>query len=207
MYEFITGRFPEQMDIKTEEELMSDMHRKHKKAPASREQLILCNLRMVLYMVRKYSCEEIEPAELFSVGSIGLIHAIDTFDTARKARLSAYAFRCIENEIRMYLRKWKSWQREIPEEMIPETKPADSCWKRLEGKETVREISRALLLLPEKEQQVVCLRFGFGADGYADPENDGMTQKSAAVRLGFSQSYISRLERKGLVRLKNFLTS
>ncbi len=174
----------------------------------SRRELIVHNLRLVVYIARKFDgTTQLE--DLVSIGTIGLIKAVNTFCPDRNIKLATYASRCIENEILMYMRKCASRRGEIS---IDE--PLNIDWDGNElllsdvlgsdgdevGREIEQEDERFLLLgfvdkLPPREKQIMEMRFGM--NGY--PE---YTQKQVADALGISQSYISRLEKRIIGKLK-----
>ena len=168
------------------------------------------NLRLVVYIARRFENTGVGIEDLVSIGTIGLIKAINTYKPEKLIKLATYASRCIENEILMYLRKTASQKSEISfdeplntdwdgnELLLSDilgTEP-DSVIRPIED-ETDRELLRSSLsLLSEKEQTIIKLRFGI--DG-----NREYTQKEVADLLGISQSYISRLEKRIITRLKN----
>lgn len=168
------------------------------------------NLRLVVYIARRFENTGVGIEDLVSIGTIGLIKAINTYRPEKQIKLATYASRCIENEILMYLRKTASQKSEISfdeplntdwdgnELLLSDilgTEP-DSVIRPIED-ETDRELLRSSLsLLSEKEQTIIKLRFGI--DG-----NREYTQKEVADLLGISQSYISRLEKRIITRLKN----
>ncbi|MEE0809244.1 MAG: sigma-70 family RNA polymerase sigma factor [Acutalibacteraceae bacterium] len=174
----------------------------------SKRELIVHNLRLVVYIARKFDgTTQLE--DLISIGTIGLIKAVNTFCPERNIKLATYASRCIENEILMYMRKCASRRGEIS---IDE--PLNIDWDGNElllsdvlgsdgdevGREIEQEDERFLLLglvdkLPPREKQIMEMRFGM--NGY--PE---YTQKQVADSLGISQSYISRLEKRIISKLK-----
>ena len=174
----------------------------------SKRELIVHNLRLVVYIARKFDgTTQLE--DLISIGTIGLIKAVNTFCPERNIKLATYASRCIENEILMYMRKCASRRGEIS---IDE--PLNIDWDGNElllsdvlgsdgdevGREIEQEDERFLLLrlvdkLPPREKQIMEMRFGM--NGY--PE---YTQKQVADALGISQSYISRLEKRIIGKLK-----
>lgn len=174
----------------------------------SKRELIVHNLRLVVYIARKFDgTTQLE--DLISIGTIGLIKAVNTFCPERNIKLATYASRCIENEILMYMRKCASRRGEIS---IDE--PLNIDWDGNElllsdvlgsdgdevGREIEQEDERFLLLglvdkLPPREKQIMEMRFGM--NGY--PE---YTQKQVADALGISQSYISRLEKRIISKLK-----
>ncbi|MBR5467713.1 MAG: RNA polymerase sporulation sigma factor SigE [Firmicutes bacterium] len=172
--------------------------------------LIEHNLRLVVYIARKFENTGINVEDLISIGTIGLIKAINTFKTEKKIKLATYASRCIENEILMYLRRNARTKGEVS---IDE--PLNVDWEGNElllsdilgtdgdviCKELEDEVDRGLLRkamdkLSKRERKIVQLRFGIDNDG------EEKTQKEVADLLGISQSYISRLEKKIIERLK-----
>ena len=177
--------------------------------PEARDVLIERNLRLVAHIVKKYFTQNADQEDLISIGTIGLIKGISSFDPSKGARLATYAARCIENEILMYLRKNSGQRSEIS---IDE--PLNTDWDGNElllsdilgtdGEEVYRpleeSVDRALLRraiekLPERERLIITLRFGLES-------GNEQTQKEVADRLGISQSYISRLEKRIIRRLK-----
>ena len=175
----------------------------------AREKLIVHNLRLVVYIARKFESAGVNIEDLISIGTIGLIKAVNTFCADRNIKLATYASRCIENEILMYLRKNSSQKNEIS---IDE--PLNTDWDGNElllsdilgsdgdevGRGLEQEDERYLLLgfvneLPAREKQIMEMRFGM--NGYRE-----YTQKQVADALGISQSYISRLEKRIIVKLK-----
>ena len=172
--------------------------------------LIERNLRLVVYIARKFENTGINVEDLISIGTIGLIKAINTFRTDKKIKLATYASRCIENEILMYLRRNTRTKSEIS---IDE--PLNIDWEGNElllsdilgtevniiSRELEDEVDKELLntalgKLSTREKKIVELRFGLYAGG------EEKTQKEVADLLGISQSYISRLEKKIISRLK-----
>ncbi len=177
--------------------------------PAARDVLITHNLRLVVYIARKFENSGVGIEDLISIGTIGLIKAVNTFCPSRNIKLATYSSRCIENEILMYLRKNSQLRNELS---IDE--PLNVDWEGNElllsdiivrepdliNRDIEQEAERHLLLecvarLSEREQLIMRLRFGL--DG-----NKEHTQKEVADLLGISQSYISRLEKKIIRRLK-----
>ncbi len=167
------------------------------------------NLRLVVYIAKRFENTGVGIEDLISIGTIGLIKAVNTYNPEKKIKLATYASRCIENEILMFLRKTSSQKNEISfdeplntdwdgnELLLSDilgTEP-DSVIRPIED-ETDRELlARALLHLDEKEQLIIKMRFGL----YGETER---TQKEVADLLGISQSYISRLEKRIIGRLK-----
>ncbi|GGI97299.1 hypothetical protein GCM10010885_03600 [Alicyclobacillus cellulosilyticus] len=171
--------------------------------------LIERNLRLVVYIARKFENTGVHIEDLVSIGTIGLIKAVNTFDPSKKIKLATYASRCIENEILMFLRRNNKVRAEVSfdeplnvdwdgnELLLSDvmgTDP-DTIYRNLE-----EEVDRALLYdaldkLSERERTIMELRFGLRT-------GQEMTQKDVADRLGISQSYISRLEKRIIKRLR-----
>ena len=177
--------------------------------PAARQTLIERNLRLVVYIARRFENTGINIEDLISIGTIGLIKAINTFRADKNIKLATYASRCIENEILMYLRKISSQRTEVSLD-----EPLNTDWdgKELllsdvlgtEGDVVMRpieaDVDRKLLRdavakLSGREQEIITMRFGLGG-------RRELTQKEVADRLGISQSYISRLEKRIITRLR-----
>ena len=177
----------------------------------ARELLIEHNLRLVVYIAKKFDNTGVGVEDLISIGTIGLIKAINTFKSDKKIKLATYASRCIENEILMYLRRNSKTKLEVS---IDE--PLNVDWDGNElllsdilgteedviSKDIEHEVEKTLLdkaieKLNSREQTIVKLRFGINM-----PEGSEKTQKEVADMLGISQSYISRLEKKIMKRLK-----
>ena len=177
--------------------------------PAARQTLIERNLRLVVYIARRFENTGINIEDLISIGTIGLIKAINTFRADKNIKLATYASRCIENEILMYLRKNSSQRTEVSLD-----EPLNTDWdgKELllsdvlgtEGDVVLRPIeadadrkllSDAVGMLSQRERAIITMRFGL----WGQKE---LTQKEVADRLGISQSYISRLEKRIILRLR-----
>ena len=167
------------------------------------------NLRLVVYIARKFENSGVGIEDLISIGTIGLIKAVNTFRPSKNIKLATYASRCIENEILMFLRKTNNIRNEISldeplnvdwdgnELLLSDilgTEP-DSVMRPLEDDVDRALLLRALSRLPPRERQIISMRFGIDL-----PE--AMTQKEVADYLGISQSYISRLEKRIIARLK-----
>ena len=178
----------------------------------ARQALIEHNLRLVVYIARRFENTGVNIEDLISIGTIGLIKAIGTFNPDKKIKLATYASRCIENEILMFLRKKSSHRAEIS---IDE--PLNTDWDGNElllsdvlgtdGEEVIKpieeDVERQLLMeavdrLEERERSIILMRFGL--EGYEE-----LTQKEVADLLGISQSYISRLEKRIILRLRREL--
>lgn len=176
-----------------------------------KSQLIERNLRLVVYIARRFENTGVGIEDLISIGTIGLIKAINTYQPAKNIKLATYASRCIENEILMYLRRNSKTKLEVSideplnvdwdgnELLLSDILGTDEdvIYKDLEDEIEKKLLNAAISRLSPRERKIVELRFGLGgADG------DEMTQKEVADLLGISQSYISRLEKKIMKRLK-----
>lgn len=175
----------------------------------ARAVLIERNLRLVVYIARKFENTGVGVEDLVSIGTIGLIKAVNTFDPDKKIKLATYASRCIENEILMYLRRNSKVKSEISfdeplnidwdgnELLLSDILGTDNdlIYRYLEDETDKELLDLALRKLNEREKRIMELRFGL---------NDGVekTQKEVADMLGISQSYISRLEKRIIKRLK-----
>ncbi len=181
------------------------------RAKDARSVLIEHNLRLVVYIARKFDNTGIGVEDLISIGTIGLIKAINSFDPGKKIKLATYASRCIENEILMYLRRNNKTRMEVSideplnvdwdgnELLLSDILGTDEdvIYKGLEGEVDRMLLNKAIDKLSDREKTIVCLRFGLNTiDGKE------RTQKEVADLLGISQSYISRLEKKIMLRLK-----
>ncbi len=176
---------------------------------AARDALITHNLRLVVYLAKKYESSGVPTEDLISIGTIGLIKAVNTYSPDRCIKLATYASRCIGNEILMYLRKSSNRRQEASideplnvdgdgnELLLSDILGSDEnqISQRLEQDAERAVLRRAVAALSPRERQIIELRFGL-ADGVE------RTQKEAADALGISQSYISRLEKRILHQLK-----
>ena len=177
----------------------------------ARKQLIEHNLRLVVYIAQKFDNTGVGVEDLISIGTIGLIKAINTFDVDKNIKLATYASRCIENEILMYLRRNNKTKLEVSideplnvdwdgnELLLSDILGTDEdiIYRDLEDETERKLLNAAIDRLNPREQKIVKLRFGLGRE-----QEDEMTQKEVADLLGISQSYISRLEKKIMKRLK-----
>lgn len=175
----------------------------------AKAELIQRNLRLVVYIARKFDNTGVESDDLISIGTMGLIKAINSFKTDKNIKLATYASRCIENEILMYLRRIARLKSEISFDEPLNTDfegnelllsdilgtSADSVYGDIEANAEKEQLKEALKKLSERERKIMFLRFGLGG-------GEEMTQKDVADLLGISQSYISRLEKKIILRLK-----
>ena len=173
--------------------------------------LIEHNLRLVVYIAQKFDNTGVGVEDLISIGTIGLIKAINTFNPEKKIKLATYASRCIENEILMYLRRNNKTRMEVSideplnvdwdgnELLLSDIlgTEEDVIYQGLEQEAEHRVLGSAISKLSEREQVIVKLRFGINM-----PEGREKTQKEVADLLGISQSYISRLEKRIMKRLR-----
>ena len=177
----------------------------------ARKMLIEHNLRLVVYIAKKFDNTGVGVEDLISIGTIGLIKAINTFDPDKNIKLATYASRCIENEILMYLRRNSKTKMEVSideplnvdwdgnELLLSDIlgTEEDAVYKDLENDAEKKVLIKAISRLSGREQMIIRMRFGLGtADG------EEKTQKEVADMLGISQSYISRLEKKIMQRLR-----
>lgn len=177
----------------------------------ARSALIEHNLRLVVYIAKKFDNTGVGVEDLISIGTIGLIKAINTFKADKNIKLATYASRCIENEILMYLRRNNKTKLEVSideplnvdwdgnELLLSDIlgTEEDIIYKDIETEVEKKLLSKAIEILSEREKMIIELRFGLGT-----PDGEEMTQKEVADLLGISQSYISRLEKKIIKRLK-----
>ncbi len=173
--------------------------------------LIERNLRLVVYIAKKFDNTGVGVEDLISIGTIGLIKAINTFKMDKKIKLATYASRCIENEILMYLRRSAKTKMEVSideplnvdwdgnELLLSDIlgTEEDMIYRDMEDEVNKELLKKAMTILSEREKQIVELRFGL-----SNEKGEEMTQKEVADLLGISQSYISRLEKKIMKRLK-----
>lgn len=177
----------------------------------AKKMLIEHNLRLVVYLAKKFENTGICVEDLISIGTIGLIKGINTFNPDKNIKLATYASRCIENEILMYLRRNNKVKLEVSideplnvdwdgnELLLSDILGTDEdiIYRDMENEVEIGLLRSAVERLGAREREIICLRFGLG-------QKDGkeLTQKEVADKLGISQSYISRLEKKIMVRLK-----
>lgn len=173
--------------------------------------LIEHNLRLVVYIAKKFDNTGVGVEDLISIGTIGLIKAINTFNPVKKIKLATYASRCIENEILMYLRRNSKTKLEVSideplnvdwdgnELLLSDILGTDEdvIYKDIESEVERNLLGKAIGKLTKREQTIVRLRFGINM-----PDGREKTQKEVADLLGISQSYISRLEKRIMKRLK-----
>ncbi len=198
----------------TEEEELKLLKRLMNKDKEAKNILVEKNLRLVVYIAKKFESSGVNIEDLISIGTIGLMKAINSYDLSKNIKLATYASRCIENEILMYLRKNNKIKTEIsidePINIDSEGNDLslgdilgtdnDSIYKSVEEEENKKILKNAIQGLNKREKTIMQLRYGF--DG-----KDELTQKEVADRLGISQSYISRLEKKVINNLRNDFTA
>ena len=175
----------------------------------AREELIVRNLRLVVYIARKFENTGIPIEDLISIGTLGLIKAINTFRISKNIKLATYASRCIENEILMYLRKTNSLKAEVSyfeplnvdwdgnELLLSDIlgSEPDEVYRDIESEDERSRLYKAVASLNRRERQIMTMRFGIGG-------GREYTQKEVADALGISQSYISRLEKRIIEKIK-----
>lgn len=185
-------------------------------AKQARSTLIEHNLRLVVYIAKRFDNTGVGVEDLISIGTIGLIKAINTYNKDKNIKLATYASRCIENEILMYLRKSNKLRYEVSideplnvdwdgnELLLSDILGTDEdvIVKELENEVEQKMLRKAISKLSDREKLIINLRFGLDND-----EQEAMTQKEVADYLGISQSYISRLEKKIMKRLKKEMVS
>ncbi len=174
-----------------------------------RDSLIEHNLRLVVYISRRFENTGVDPDDLISVGTIGLIKAVNSFNAEKNIKLATYASRCIENEILMHLRRTTKLKSEVSFDEPLNTDAegnelvlsdvmgteGDVVYKKIENGVETELLGLALTKLNDREREIMELRYGLNGD-------EEKTQREVADMLGISQSYISRLEKKIIVRLK-----
>ena len=204
-----TDVLPPPLDTEEEAYVLSQLD--GRREGDARKVLIERNLRLVVYIARKFENTGIGVEDLISIGTIGLIKAIQTFKPDKKIKLATYASRCIENEILMYLRRTSKSRMEVSideplnvdwdgnELLLSDIlgSDEDDLLKELENETDRRVLREALETLNDRERLIIRLRFGINGN-----EGREKTQKEVADMLGISQSYISRLEKKIILQLK-----
>ncbi len=197
---------PPPLEREDEERAISALERGDE---AARQELIEHNLRLVVYISKRFENTGINIEDLISIGTIGLIKAVNTFKSGKNIKLATYASRCIENEILMYLRKISSQRTEISFDEPLNTDwdgnelllsdilgtDDDEVYRPLEDDADKQMLMEAIDSLSERERSIILMRFGL-------PGGKEYTQKEVADKMGISQSYISRLEKRIIDRLR-----
>lgn len=200
------GSFPKPLTAEEEREYLAQMEQGDR---AARDALIERNLRLVAHVVKKYYCTQSNQEDLLSIGTIGLIKGISTFQPSKGARLATYAARCIENEILMYFRSQKKLQGEVSlADSIDTDKEGnalqlmdvvgvdDTMLDDIHDRDSALRLRRLVAeTLTAREAEIIRLRYGLGG-------TVPLTQKEVASSFGISRSYVSRIEKKALEKLR-----
>ena len=200
---------PAPLDANEEQKMIEALETNEKEK--AKKSLIEHNLRLVVYIAKKFDNTGVGVEDLISIGTIGLIKAINTFNPTKKIKLATYASRCIENEILMYLRRNNKTKREVSideplnvdwdgnELLLSDIlgTEEDTIYKDLENEAERRLLIHAISKLSNRERMIIRMRYGLD-----NPSGEEKTQKEVADFLGISQSYISRLEKKIMLRLR-----
>ncbi len=201
-----TGSFPKPL---TQEEERHYLELSAKGDLDARNILIERNLRLVAHIMKKYYAQGSDQEDLISIGTIGLIKGITTFDPSKGARLATYAARCVENEILMHFRSQKKSSQDVSLSDYIETgtdgaalslmdvvSQDDDLFEQVTNRELLRQMGKAVdTVLTEQERQVICMRYGLGGQ---TPRR----QREVAQATGISRSYVSRIEKRALEKLK-----
>lgn len=201
-----SGSFPQPL---TEEEEQKFLALSAQGDLEARNILVERNLRLVAHIMKKYYAQTADQEDLISIGTIGLIKGITTFDPGKGARLATYAARCVENEILMYFRAGRKSAQDVslsdyidtgtdgaPLALQDVVSEDTDLMEQVAGKESVRNLRRAMdSCLTEQEQLVIRLRYGLGTE-------EPLRQREVADRTGISRSYVSRIEKRALGKLR-----
>ncbi len=207
----VSTSFPQPLSSAEERKYFEEMKKGSKEA---KNKLVEHNLRLVAHIIKKYYSNSTEQDDLISIGTIGLIKAVSTFDYEKGARFATYASRCIENEILMYFRNKKKYAQDISfsdpidvdkdgnslslmDVMADEKSVTEDIENKLQSEELYRAINE---VLSEREKEIIYLRYGLSGQKVC-------TQREVAKRLGISRSYVSRIEKKALFLLKEKMRS
>ncbi len=206
-----TDMLPEPLSKETEEYYIMKMQQGDVDA---KNKLIEHNLRLVVFLSKKYENTGIDLEDLVSIGTIGLIKGIQTFQSGKNIKLATYASRCIDNEILMHLRKNKKIKTEVSidsslsfdgegnelhlEDVLGTD--ADIVTKKIEEENDRKVMLEEVMKLKPRDRDIIVLRYGLLG-------NDELTQKEVAEKLGISQSYISRIEKKVIKRLRTIVSN
>ncbi|MCD8145560.1 MAG: RNA polymerase sporulation sigma factor SigK [Oscillospiraceae bacterium] len=204
-----TGSFPKPLTPEQEADCLARMAQGDESA---RNTLIEHNLRLVAHIAKKYFVQTDDQDDLVSIGTIGLIKAVNTFQPDRGIKLATYASRCIENEILMYLRRIRHRMNELSLSETLDTDSDGSSLSLMDVLYTDEDLNEALStqedcaklraclsrVLTEREYRVISLRYGFAG---GEPQ----TQREVAAQCGISRSYVSRIEKKALKKLEDYI--
>lgn len=210
---FICGSeaLPQPLSDEEEEILLKQLDSENREEICNK--LIEHNLRLVIYIAKKFECAGVENEDLISIGAIGLIKAVRSYNYDKKIKLATYASRCIENEILMYFRKLVKYKGEVSideplnvdydgnELLLSDllTNEDENLGKQMEMQEEKVELYNAINRLNQTERMIMEMRFGLNGE-------KELTQKQVADELGISQSYISRLEKKIFGKIRKDLS-
>ena len=203
------GAFPKPLSAKEERECFEKMSQGGKDAKEAREKLISHNLRLVAHIIKKYYAAASDVDDLISIGTIGLIKAVGTFDYTKGTRFATYGSRCVENEILMHFRSLRKTSSEV---YFGEALDADKDGNTLsladilaDSSDIAQEVdvkinSERLYgyingLLDDREKEIIILRYGLGGGA-------ALTQREVAKKLGISRSYVSRIEKRAIEKLR-----
>ena len=201
------GKYPPPLSSEKEREYFELL--KTKKDESAREKLILHNLRLVSHIVRKYYAANPNQEDLISIGTVGLVKAVDSFSDSNGARFATYASRCIQNEILMHFRSQKKLAQEVSisetidvdrdgnpltyiDVICSEDNVADDVEIKIRTQRMMRLLKTAL---SHRERRIIAMRYGLGG-------SKPLTQRETAERLGISRSYVSRLEKSAISKLR-----
>ncbi len=201
-----TGSFPKPLTAREEQHYLALAAQGDLEA---RNVLIERNLRLVAHIMKKYYAQTSEQEDLISIGTIGLIKGIESFDSSKGARLATYAARCVENEILMHFRAQKKSSQDVslsdyietsgdgaPLALMDVVSDQEDLLERVSNRELLQKLCKAVdTVLTEQERQVVLLRYGLGT---GEPKR----QREVAGITGISRSYVSRIEKKALEKLR-----
>ena len=204
-----TGSFPRPLTAREEQYYLE---RSAQGDLEARNVLIERNLRLVAHIMKKYYAQASDQEDLISIGTIGLIKGISTFDASKGARLATYAARCVENEILMYFRSQRKSSQDVSLSDYIETgtdgaalslmdvvSDDEDLLEAVSRRESVQRVGQAVeQCLTEQERQVICLRYGLTGKA---PQR----QREVAAATGISRSYVSRIEKRALQKLRRFL--
>ncbi|GAB2554709.1 RNA polymerase sporulation sigma factor SigK [Gracilibacillus alcaliphilus] len=197
--------FPQPLPPEEEQEMIKRLHEGDEHA---RNKLIEHNLRLVAHIVKKFENTQEEPEDLISIGTIGLIKGIESYSSGKGTKLATYAARCIENEILMYLRATKKTKKDISlQDPIGQDKEGnqislidileadnEDITEAIQLHMELKKIQKYLRVLDKREKEVLIARFGLG-------NTDELTQREIASKLNISRSYVSRIEKRALMKV------